>query len=163
MVIGNIKVERTYQENIKSITIDSDVNFSFIASYNRTSHITAEYTSDTLSYSIHKSYINKKLKELNKIERKRGQYHCNKEGHKEIILHSPIKFTIAKLYYNEPTIRKYVYSERHMGNCTVERISPHKYKITMPDKKVNYYTYEKGQLIKVEVHRTAFNLIFRLV
>ena len=72
-------------------------------------------------------------------------------------------WSTARMYYEEPVGQSHIYVESVLGDCALESLGGGRYKLTMPDKKVNFYTYRAGVLQEILVDRTFFDLVFRRV
>jgi hypothetical protein len=72
-------------------------------------------------------------------------------------------WSTARMYYEEPVGQSRIYVESVLDDCLLESLGGGRYKLTMPDKKVNFYTYRAGVLQEILVDRTFFDLVFRRV
>ena len=72
-------------------------------------------------------------------------------------------WSTARMYYEEPVGQSHIYVESVLDDCLLESLGGGRYKLTMPDKKVNFYTYRAGVLQEILVDRTFFDLVFRRV
>ncbi|PWJ59019.1 hypothetical protein CLV98_103392 [Dyadobacter jejuensis] len=70
----------------------------------------------------------------------------------------PIYNTITNLYYQEPVGLKQVYSERFAEFCSIVPLSKQQYAVTMPDGKLNIFSYRSGQFIEMETEMIGFQL-----
>ena len=89
------------------------------------------------------------------------KYYCYRYPDERFVLNdAQVGFTSVMLYYQEPVGIEKVYSERFLEYCSLEALDDHKYKLYLPNRKINYYTYEEGVLLEIFVDRTWFNLRF---
>lgn len=72
-------------------------------------------------------------------------------------------WSTARMYYEEPVGQSRIYVESVLDDCVLEALGGGRYKLTMPDKKVNFYTYRAGVLQEILVDRTFFDLVFKRV
>jgi hypothetical protein len=108
--------------------------------------------------------MNNEMVDSSTIEQDINDYHAYKfPDDRFVVKNVDLRFTTAKLYFQEPLGVKKVYSERFLKYCPIEAQGDSRYKLHLPDKKINYYTYKDDQLIAVMVERTWFNLEFRKV
>jgi hypothetical protein len=106
--------------------------------------------------------MNNNLEDSTSLNQERNNYHVFQFPQKNYILNNTeLRFSTAKLYFQEPKGIQEVYSERFLQYCRLEAQEGHRYKLYLPDGKVNYYTYKEHELVKVDVERTWFNLEFR--
>jgi hypothetical protein len=108
--------------------------------------------------------MNNEMVDSSTVEQDINDYHAFKFPDDHFVLnHVDLRFTTAKLYFQEPLGIKRVYSERFLKYCPLEAQGDSRYKLHLPDNKVNYYIYKDEQLAAVLVERTWFNLEFRKV
>jgi hypothetical protein len=106
--------------------------------------------------------MNNDLEDSTTLHQENNNYQVFQFPQKNYMLHSTdLRFSTAKLYFQEPEGIQEVYSELFLQYCRLEPQEDHRYKLYLPDGKVNYYTYEDRQLVKVDIERTWFNLEFR--
>jgi hypothetical protein len=72
-------------------------------------------------------------------------------------------WSTARMYFEEPVGQRRIYVESVLDECVLEPLGGGRYKLIMPDRKVNFYTYRGGVLQEILVDRTFFDLVFRRV
>jgi hypothetical protein len=75
----------------------------------------------------------------------------------------PVKWTTARMYYEEPVGQASIFVESALAFCTLVRTGAGTYTLTLPNKSENHYVYRKGVLQEVRVDRVFFDLVFRRV
>ena len=163
--IGEITATLKESLNTKTYKIQSDVSFHVLwKRYRRKTSNTVTYRNESLETSYSGIYMNNEMVDSSTIEQDINDYHAFKFPDDRFVVNNvDLRFTTAKLYFQEPLGVKRVYSERFLKYCPIEAQGDSRYKLHLPDKKVNYYTYKDDQLIAVLVERTWFNLEFRKV
>jgi len=161
--IGKITASLTEHENKQSYEIVSDVNFKVLwRKYNRTTSNLAIYENEELTASFSGVYMNEDLEDSSTLYMGQDKYLCFRYPNERFeIKKEPVHFTTAKLYFKEPIGVDQIYSERYLDYGSIEHIENHQYKLTLPNGKVNYYTYTDEVLVEVLVDRTWFDLEFR--
>ena len=161
--IGEISASLVESEHTETYEILSDVTFKVLwKSYNRkTSHLVV-YEHESLTSSSSGVYMNDDLEDSAALNLDYKTYHCFRFPDDRFILSDEgVQFTTAKLYFQEPVGVSQVYSERFLLYCTLEPEGKHRYKLSLPGGKTNYYTYEDNNLSEVYIDRTWFNLEFK--
>ncbi len=163
--IGQITATLKESQNTQTYKIQSDVSFRILwKNYRRKTSNTVTYRNEYLDTSYSGIYMNNEMVDSSTIEQGINDYRAFKFPDDRFVLNNvDLRFTTAKLYFQEPLEVKKVYSERFLQYCPIEALGDSRYKLHLPDDKVNYYTYKDDQLIAVLVERTWFNLEFRKV
>jgi len=74
----------------------------------------------------------------------------------------PIYHSILSLYYQEPVNVSRVYSDNFQQYVEVKKVDVGKYKVTLPNGNINYYSYTNGICTNVEINQ-FYNLQFLLI
>jgi hypothetical protein len=120
------------------------------------------YAGESIESSYSGVYMNNDLEDSTSLNQAHNYYHVFQYPHNRYILErTDLRFSTAKLYFQEPRGIEEVYSERFLQYCRLEAQEDHQYKLYLPDGKINYYTYKDSELVKVDIERTWFNLEFR--
>lgn len=160
--IGTIDATRNADGAHEEFNVIADVTFRVVFKYNRQTKLEVSYQEDRLNASTSKTVMNEELKELSKLEQTGNHYKCFKHPDESFELQSPIHFTAVKLYFEEPVGIDKVFSESFLAYCDLQNMGDHRYKLTLPGKRVNYYTYKDNKLVHVTIDRTWFDLTFRI-
>ena len=130
--------------------------------YHRRTNNLVIYQGESMKTSYSGVYMNDNLEDSTTLNQELTNYRVFKYPEDRYILYgADLRFTTAKLYFQEPVGIQKVYSERFLQYCPLEVQGDHKYKLYLPDNKVNYYTYKDKELVEVSIDRTWFNLEFR--
>lgn len=84
--------------------------------------------------------------EFVKMNRVNGVYEIDNNGEK-IVEKNPIKFSVTKLFFEEPLGVQKVWIERLSEYVDLEKIEDHQYRVKV-EGKYNFYTYENGKLVE---------------
>ena len=120
------------------------------------------YENEAVKTSFLGIYMNNDLEDSSSINLDQNKYNCYRYPDDRFALNSTeLLFTTAKLYFHEPVGIQRIYSERFLQYCSLEPKGNHKYKLNLPNGRVNYYTYGDDKLVEILVDRTWFNLEIR--
>ena len=163
--IGEVTATLKKSLNTQIYKIQSDVSFRILwKHYRRKTNSTVTYRDEFVETSYLGIYMNNEMVDSSTVEQDINEYHAFKFPDDHFVLNQvDLRFTTAKLYFQEPLGIKRVYSERFLKYCPLEAQGDSRYKLHLPDNKVNYYIYKDEQLAAVLVERTWFNLEFRKV
>jgi len=160
--IGEVHAHLVKSDTIRRYEVISDVNFKVLwKEYNRQTSNTVIYQNGILVSSYNSVYMNEEMEDSSAICRHKQQYSCYRfpEGQTEVPK-KMVAFSTVKLYFSEPVGISSIYSERYLAYCPLELIDDHKYKLSLPNGKKNFYTYANEKLVEVFVDRSWFDLIF---
>lgn len=161
--IGEITASLNEQAETKTYEILSSVSFKVLwKRYHRRTSNLVVFQRGSLSTSNSGVYMNDELQDSTSLSKEPDYYRLFKypDDH-DLLNDTELDFSTAKLYFQEPVGIQRVYSERFLQYCELEAQEGHRYKLSLPDNKTNYYTYKDQQLVKVFVDRAWFNLEFR--
>lgn len=160
--IGEITTSLTKSGDIDTYEVVSEVNFQILwKNYHRKTTNSATYRLQGLQESLSEVYMNNDLEDSSTMIFVKDQYDCYRHPNETFAFsHNGLQFTTVKLYFQEPVGINQVYSERFLEYCPLEFTGDHKYKLYLPNGKINYYTYANNSLVEVFVDRTWFNLKF---
>jgi hypothetical protein len=128
----------------------------------RTSLIT-EYTGDRITACMSSVHVNGSVRDSSHMR----VYHTGLAGfvHPDRTVTKPCinPWSTARMYFEEPVGQTRIYVESVLDDCVLEPLGGGRYKLIMPDNKVNFYTYRGGVLQEILVDRTLFDLVFKRV
>jgi len=161
--IGEISATKIENDNATSYLVLSDVTFKVLwKSYNRTTEHNLLIQDNRIKKSYSGIYMNNTKEDSAAMEYLDKTYKCYEFPDNHFELEDlDITYFTAKMYFEEPTNIKSVFSERFLEYCPLEALGDHKYKLSLPNGKDNIYTYANGELMEVYVDRTWFNLKFK--
>jgi hypothetical protein len=161
-VIGKINFVELTQGEKKFLSFTSDVKTRFILSFCDHSSETAAYEGGVMMYSSFYQRQNGTVK-ANKFTVCDGKTYKLVDNNKtELVALPPIRYNMLRLYINLPEKVEKVYSDNYQKHLDLKKIDANKYRLELPDGNFNYYTYENGVCVKVEVERTLFTIQFVL-
>ncbi len=75
---------------------------------------------------------------------------------------SEIPYNLCSLYFEEPVKYNSVYSDTYGEFLPLKPAGPHRYELILPDGKSNYYTYQHGICVLVELEILFGKITFHL-
>lgn len=161
--IGEVTASLTESGHTQTYEIISDATLKiFWKRYNRKTSSFVIYQNEAVKTSFAGVYMNNNLEDSAAINLDQNSYDCYRYPDERFVLNdTEVHFTTAKLYFQEPVGIQKIYSERFLKFCPLEVRGDHKYKLSLPNGRANYYTYANSTLIEVFIDRTLFNIKFR--
>ena len=96
------------------------------------------------------------VSEISKIDAQ--EYKVKRNGKEFKLEDTEISYCTVDLYFSEPKNMDKVFSSMYAEHLKIEKISPHRYKLSSPKSKDSFYTYENGKLILVEIETSVGNV-----
>jgi len=90
-----------------------------------------------------------------------NKYTVSKNGVHKTIASENIKYCVPDLYYKEPVGLSSVFSNTHGDFVKLETLSTGKYRLSLPDGKINIFSYQNGKLMRVDVPMAVGNITFK--
>ncbi|MCZ2444666.1 MAG: hypothetical protein LC101_12935 [Flavobacteriales bacterium] len=148
---GEVEVSRNISNNVEiyHISSNSSVNYVFgkITVINKTS---TTYKDNVMQESFLRTDKNGEVDNFCSASYNGKEYKIQTEKDKFTIA-GPIKYSITKMYYQEPIGFTEIFSEVYGKMLPVTIVAPHTYSLKQPDGKANVYRYENGVLVEVTV------------
>ncbi|MDQ3537071.1 MAG: hypothetical protein M3421_15750 [Bacteroidota bacterium] len=160
--IGFLKANRGPSNNFVKYNIQSDVSVRFLAKVDMVYKFENIYSNGVLVKGTSSNFVNDKKRSFTLIKWDGKNYTAQVDDDEVSVPNKPIKFSMTSLYYKEPIGLNEIFSERFAVYCAINEISPHKYELTLPNGKKNYYTYKDGICTLVEVNHAIATFYFKL-
>ncbi len=158
--VGTMRFTQTSAGTIDTLEIESNVKVRFISTFIARGKEIAIFDKGVLLKSSIFRELNGKEKANKKHEANNNQYIITKGKDSKVLKNYPISYNMLSLYAREPEQIQKVYSDNFEAFINVQKMSDHKYKVTLPDGDYNYYTYKNGELHQVEVHQNLYSAVF---
>ncbi|MEO8769076.1 MAG: DUF6134 family protein [Ferruginibacter sp.] len=155
--IGWMKLERTYADNVCSMTLNSTINFRIIFSFTATVLETAKFSNGKLIFSSQYHKTNDNVK-LNKQTRFTGDhYEVSEDDENEQLSFPGIYFNLLCLYFIEPVTVKRVYCDKHECFANITKTKDGGYKVVFPNGDSNCYYYTHGTCSRIEIEHSFYS------
>jgi hypothetical protein len=161
-VIGKINFVELVSGQKKFLSMTSDVKTRYIFPFSDNTSESAAYENGIMMYS---SFYQKQTGSGTKTKTTiaSGKFYKVTDGDEsKLISLDPIRYNMLLLYTTMPEAVNKVYSAMFQKHLEIKKIAENKYRLTMPDGKFNYYTYNNGICTMVEIVRSLFTLQFVL-
>lgn len=162
-VIGNIQATRTMKGNRTYYSMISNSEFSILWKNTVESITVAEYDQNTMYSCGARMNVNGDMRDSSHLAHVGNEVRCYVHPQRKFVHTGPVEWTTARMYYEEPVGQPRIFVESVLAYCPMESTGKGTYKLTLPEGKVNHYTYVGGVLREVLVVRSLFDLIFRRV
>lgn len=162
-VVGKMQFYQNKTDETLFLKITSATQVKVVLNVNVDTEEEATFEKGKLIYSKLYRTVNGKEK-ANNITRAKDNRYVTTTGDKEgFINRSRIDYNFVTLFYKEPGHKQKIYSDNFLKVLDVEKIAHNKYKVQLPDGNYNYYYYENGVCVKVEVHHSFYTIEMRLM
>ena len=157
-VIGHMTSSKAEKDGIIQYTTESSVKVSMLITINVYNKVQGSFYKGFLQDASLMRKVNGKSSANTRITWNSNGYMVNENGSSHT-LNSRISFSTACLMHVEPVDMQYIFSENFLSFIPVREVAPHKYELILPDGHNNFYTYENGRCVEVEVI-TSFATIY---
>lgn len=149
--LGDMYVDRQQSENVVKYDINSEVTFRILFSFTVNYESTSEYQYGKLIKEYTHNKLNGNTQKKSTIWFDGKKYTLDLDGSRST-LDPPIKYSVAAIYFHEPTDGQKVFSPQFGNYMTFEKVGDHEYKMESPDG-TNIYSYTNGICSEVKVYR----------
>ncbi|MEM6299103.1 MAG: DUF6134 family protein [Bacteroidota bacterium] len=161
--IGEIKASYREENGTRTYEMQTDVTYKVLFKTIRfDNRITSRYQDDVLTEASSTDHLNDKPRSENRIEHKGDHYLVFEKDKSERLEESSIQNCLSSLYFSEPKGLKSVFSQRLGKLIPMEEAEPHKYAVHLSSSKTNYYRFENGICVEVEVNHWFADFTFKL-
>lgn len=158
-IVGGIHYTETNNSGMKQMEMESEVKGRILfIRYSGSAKEEAIYQNGVLSRSSIYRKLNGKEKANKQHLALNNRYLIRSGESSETIGIYPITYNMLSLYSSEPVNIDKVYSDNFQRFVDIIKLDSHKYKINLPDGNTNYYYYQNGELMLVEVHSTWYTV-----
>lgn len=149
--LGDMTVKRTALENSTYYEIDSEVTFRILLSFTVDYESTSEYKYGKLIKEYTHNRLNGSTQKKSTLWFDGEKYTLDLNGTR-YTEKSPITYSVAAIYYEEPKDGQKVYSPQFGEYLEFEKVGDHRYEMESPDG-LNIYSYTNGICTEVKVNR----------
>ena len=149
--LGDMTVKRTALENSTYYEIDSEVTFRILLSFTVDYESTSEYKYGKLIKEYTHNRLNGSTQKKSTLWFDGEKYTLDLNGTR-YTEKSPITYSVAAIYYEEPKDGQKVYSPQFGEYLEFEKVGDHRDEMESPDG-LNIYSYTNGICTEVKVNR----------
>lgn len=158
--MGNMTVFRATSDSSVYYEIESKVVFKLLFSFTVDYESTSEYKYGQLIKEYTHSMLSGSTQKKSTVWFDGTKYTLDLNGIKSYES-KPIHYSVAAVYFQEPTDGQRVYSPQFGNYLTFHEIEEHQYELESPDG-TNVYTYMNGLCTEVKVSRDFAKFYFRI-
>lgn len=161
--IGILKVSKNIIDNKISFNYHLDVQVKLLVNIHLKYDLKAVYNQEQLIYANVDNTVNDKQHHSSDIQWKDPYYLINSKNKKYHKIEDKITYSGVKLFFEEPSTVKKVFSEHSAQYGELARIGENYYELTLHNGKKNQYLYKKGILVKANINNSfiQFQLLLR--
>lgn len=160
-LVGSIQAERVASGGHVRYIVTSYSMVDVVSRHVVRTAMMADYNGGVLTSCHTVTHVNKGLRDSSSMSFRSGVAYCYVHPGKAFQRADAPAWTTARMYFEEPVGRSWVFVESIMQDCPLLHTGPGSYALTIPGKSVNHYTYQGGVLQEVLVDRSLFNLVFK--
>lgn len=149
--LGTLDAKRVIDGDKTTYSSHTDIEYHMMMTINIIYDYNVVYENDALNNATVHITVRGHEKTNVKTEKDGSGYAYYSDGDKEKSINGTIKFSIEKLFFEEPIGITKVYAEEHGEYHTLKKIAEHTYLKTAPSGHKNTYYYKDGVLQKSDV------------
>ena len=161
-VVGHMDLYQKRTGDDLYLKMTSEVKMRFIMSIKVNIHEESLFQNGKLISSRVCRNVNGKEKANRQTKACGDCYQTLAEGKSGQLNQKHISQNLMLLYCQEPGDNAQVYSDNFQQFLQVKQVSPHVYRIDLPDGNYNYYSYTNGVCSKVDIHHSFYTIQIQL-
>ncbi|MEM9339672.1 MAG: DUF6134 family protein [Bacteroidota bacterium] len=158
--LGDMKVARNAYNNEVNYRIESKVSFRILFRFTIDFESSSKYVDGVLERESTIRQLNGSTQKASAII-KQGDDYSHTLSDVTSIEKGPITYSVASIYFVEPTPDQKVFSPQFGKYLTFEKVDEHVYELESPDG-LNTYTYMNGICTEVKVARDFATFYFKM-
>jgi hypothetical protein len=159
--LGNMTVIREANDSLEYYHIDSRVAFRILFKFSVNYFQEESFVNGILQNGSGYNTLNGNKQNESQIEKLEQGYHLKLGSVISKLDEEALKYTISKIYFEEPYDGKKVFSQSFGRYLEFEKVDLGVYKLPSPDGD-NYYTYTNGICTEVKVSRDFATFYFKM-
>ena len=160
--IGSLEAKRNVRDGLAYYFIESIVNLRFLFRVNMNYTFETTYQDGMLIKASTRNMVNDNVRNSSRVTWNGAHYVLEVKDEQSVLKNTKITYSLSSMYFSEPVQVRQVFSERYGKFLPVKPVGEHRYELTMPDGKKNYYQYVNGICQSVEVNHSMGQVNFHL-
>lgn len=160
-LVGSILAKRIMDEDRTHYLMTSFSEFDIIWRQQVSSLVSTEYRNGEVAWCHASMKVNGSLQDSSHFVLNDHAAQCFVHPDDRFLHEAPVRWTTARMYFEEPVGQRSIFVESVMKPCPLTYLGNGRYKLVLPDEKVNLYDYRDGRLEEIHVDRNLVDLIFR--
>jgi hypothetical protein len=161
-VVGHMNLYQKRQGDELYLKMISEVKMRFIFSVKVDIQEESTFNNGKLINSLVCRHVNGSEKCNRQTKAVATGYQTIAEGKCGRVDQKQIAANLMLLYCREPDDLAQVYSDNFQQFLQVKQVSPHVYRIDLPDGNYNFYSYTNGVCSKVDIHHSLYTIQIQL-
>lgn len=160
-VIGRIAAIKQQRNERTFYAMTSFAQFDLVLRKTIRTSLVTEYEHGHLNFCHTSVRLNDNLRDSSHMAFRHGHWHRYVHPGPAEERRDTATWTTARMYFEEPVGQPTIYVESVLAHCPLIAVGPGRYRLVLPDKSQNLYTYRNGVLHEIMVDRALVDLIFR--
>ena len=161
-MIGTLLADRQVQKEKVNYVLQSKMSVHKILTFDIEYKLESDFINGKMIASTAYQKTNNKI-HTNTITKWDGvQYTVQLPDENLARINKNINYNMCTIYYLEPIGLTQIYSDAFGKFLNIRSLGNHRYELTLPDGKTNYYNYAAGICFQVESEQLFSKIIFRL-
>ena len=158
--VGTLLVNKKAEGHRTVYQLYSMVSVKLLVGIEIEENIRDVFVNGFLQNSEHKRLVNNTQRVKNTLLYVNQKYELSRNDKKHSVLTTPIRSSIASLYFSEPILPVDVYSQNFLQIIPLQKKDKHRYELKLPNGASAEYQYENGALVRVLSHNAWGELRF---
>lgn len=149
-LIGVLHTRKVVNGSIQLLTLQSETSITKLIRISVSESMHEEYCSNQLQKASQIRVVNGDQKPIHTAVRSKDEYHQTAGGKSTSSITESIEWSTLRLYFEEPQGQQIIYSSSHQQLLHLIYEGNGIYCLRQPGNKLTRYTYQQGQLLRVE-------------
>ena len=158
--VGTLLVNKKAEGHRTVYQLYSMVSVKLLVGIEIEENIRDVFANGFLQTSEHKRLVNNTQRVKNTLRYVNQKYELSRNEKMHSTLTTPIRSSIASLYFSEPILPVDVYSQNFLQIIPLQKKDKHRYELKLPNGASAEYQYENGALVRVLSHNAWGELRF---
>lgn len=159
--IGEVLASKNTKGALITYSVQTNLSFKVLEKYDVNYQLSSSYKNNYLLESALKNIVNGTLDDDVHIKWDGAQY-VGQANKKAIRFKEKIKYSIAKLYFHEPTGVERVFSEKYVDFAKLKSGDANEYILHLGDGNKSHYKYSNGICTEVTSTKSFFKILIKL-
>lgn len=160
-IVGSILAKRMVDGERTLYLMTSFSEFDIVWKQEVSSLVSTEYLNGELSKCHSNMTVNGNMRDSSHYATKEDEVHCYVHPDERFVHEGRVEWTTARMYFEEPVGQHSIFVESVLKLCPLTHLGNGRYRLILPDDKVNLYDYRDGRLEEIHVDRSLVDLVFK--
>lgn len=160
-IIGSVLARKTVSHDRTLYLMTSFSEFDLVWKQEVRSMVSTEYRNGELSTCHSHMRVNGHMRDSSHFAPNESDVRCYVHPDDHFTHEGRVEWTTARMYFEEPVEQRSIFVESVLKHCPLHPLGNGRYRLALPDNKVNLYSYRNGQLEEIHVDRSLFDLVFK--